>query len=335
MVNEKKIRSAKWDNLRFFLILCVVAGHLYSSYKTSNDMVNGMILFIYSFHMPAFLFVSGLFAKKAIDEKRYDKVFSLLVLFLVVKYSRWLMNIILNQSYRFFYTKMPDVSWYAFALLVYYLFTMWIRKYDPRYMMIFAVIVSCVSGYASGLGTKFAMTRVLAFYPFFLAGYYLKTEDILKVTEKKAVKIGSAALMIFLAVLAFTKTEELNWLLKLFKGRNSYKALKDYMEIGGLIRFAWIIVAMLIIFALISLTPSFKSVISKWGSRTMQVYAFHNLLVDLFYEHFDKFTWFETASSAATVAALFVVAVLITAVLSIKPIEIIMKKIIYPKKRVE
>lgn len=57
------VRSARMDNFKCFLIICVVFGHLL-------EMQEGMAseclyLAIYSFHMPLFVWVSGYFAKPA------------------------------------------------------------------------------------------------------------------------------------------------------------------------------------------------------------------------------------------------------------------------------
>lgn len=46
------------DNLKCFLILCVVIGHM-----LELVYAGGGYRIIYSFHMPAFIFVSGYFAR--------------------------------------------------------------------------------------------------------------------------------------------------------------------------------------------------------------------------------------------------------------------------------
>ena len=57
-----KTREYQWDNLRFLLISLVVLGHLWEIMGQApyKDVVYRII---YSFHMPAFLFLSGMFAK--------------------------------------------------------------------------------------------------------------------------------------------------------------------------------------------------------------------------------------------------------------------------------
>lgn len=331
MMNEKTIRTAKWDNLKFLLILCVVVGHFYSQYS-KNDVARSMVFFIYSFHMPAFVFVSGLFSKRTVNEKRYDKMFSFFILFLVVKYVRFLIMVITNQRFSFSYTDIPDVSWYALAVFVYYLVTVFFRQFDEKYMMIFAVVVACVSGYAKEVGTFLSLSRILTFYPFFLLGYYLKAEDIQKFTEKKVVKAGSVLLLILLAYVSFMKIDNVYWLVNIFRAKSSYKSLSYYGQYGAMLRLSWMMLAMLLTMALISLTPSVRCIFTKWGSRTMQVYALHFFPLRLFFDMFNGKAWVKNISSEHYMLLVFVIAALITCLLSIKPIGVVMDKIIYPKK---
>ena len=54
-------RDYKMDNIRFFLIFCVLLGHFLELFvgAFSSDLYK----IIYSFHMPAFLFLTGFFAR--------------------------------------------------------------------------------------------------------------------------------------------------------------------------------------------------------------------------------------------------------------------------------
>ena len=59
MMDKKRI--ALWDNLKFILIVSVVIGH----FINIRDSVtyHSIFIFIYSFHMPLFIFLAGLFHK--------------------------------------------------------------------------------------------------------------------------------------------------------------------------------------------------------------------------------------------------------------------------------
>ena len=60
---KMKKRIALWDNLKFLLIIFVVIGHYTQQFRADNETLQRIYVFIYSFHMPAFIFVSGYFAK--------------------------------------------------------------------------------------------------------------------------------------------------------------------------------------------------------------------------------------------------------------------------------
>ena len=56
-------RVEKWDILKFFLMFFVVLGHIADCYTLEHESMRSLYLFIYSFHMPLFIFLSGLFLR--------------------------------------------------------------------------------------------------------------------------------------------------------------------------------------------------------------------------------------------------------------------------------
>lgn len=63
-VSRNTKRIYKWDNLKCFLIVMVVIGHFVNQYAPISNTMKSLSLFIYSFHMPLFIFLSGLLQKK-------------------------------------------------------------------------------------------------------------------------------------------------------------------------------------------------------------------------------------------------------------------------------
>lgn len=78
-------RKYGYDNLKAFLIICVVTGHMIQPFNTLTNNFSGIFLSIGTFQMPAFIFISGLFAKCAISDKRRfkDKIVFFFVLALL------------------------------------------------------------------------------------------------------------------------------------------------------------------------------------------------------------------------------------------------------------
>ena len=55
------MRESYWDNLKFILIYCVVLGHCLGCCTTSGLSV-ALWDFVYLFHIPLFVFISGRFS---------------------------------------------------------------------------------------------------------------------------------------------------------------------------------------------------------------------------------------------------------------------------------
>ena len=58
-----KVRKAYYDNAKFLLVFLVVLGHFIQSYIHDNKIIFTLYTTIYLFHMPAFILISGYFAK--------------------------------------------------------------------------------------------------------------------------------------------------------------------------------------------------------------------------------------------------------------------------------
>ena len=104
-----KSRNYFLDNYKALLILLVVIGHFIEPCYTNNVFLTILKWVIFSFHMPAFIFISGYFSKKDMGlEKLIQKlvipyfVFELLYYFLYVKLLRHFQVDIL---YLFFHLK--------------------------------------------------------------------------------------------------------------------------------------------------------------------------------------------------------------------------------------
>src|SRR5690625_7801367 len=56
-------RLAYFDNAKLLLIFLVVFGHLIQPFTGDSKSVQTLYTWIYTFHMPAFIFLAGFFAK--------------------------------------------------------------------------------------------------------------------------------------------------------------------------------------------------------------------------------------------------------------------------------
>ena len=102
------------DNLRGFLILLVILGHCIQCIDTDFDH-NIIFRYIYSFHMPLFMFISGFVSFKENYEwssvkKRFFQ--------LIIPFMAWAMlGMTISGNYNWIWLTKPDTAlWFLWVL---------------------------------------------------------------------------------------------------------------------------------------------------------------------------------------------------------------------------
>ena len=107
-------RIALWDNLKFFLVTCVVVGHFADQFADISLAYDSIFLFIYSFHIPLFIFISGIFYKKGNTTKKF--IFFVSVGFAYKIISAFLERVLGTVNVEFSLLSDGGISWFMFAL---------------------------------------------------------------------------------------------------------------------------------------------------------------------------------------------------------------------------
>ena len=328
---EANKRIEKWDILKFFLIFLVVLGHLIESFGGGTEHMNAAFLWIYTFHMPLFIFISGMFGRKTVSEKRYDKMAVFLFLFFITKIILFVSRIIAYGTFSFSLVQDGDLPWYMLAIFVFSLVTVALRKFSPAYIFPLIIIIACAAGYDSEIGDKFAAMRLIVFYPFFYAGYCFEPKKVKEFTDRKYVKIISAVIMIAFTVIVIAKSGFLFQFKPLLTGRGNFNSLKNYGEYGFFLRLIYYALVFVVGAAVISLTPNrltSKGIIAKLGSRSVQVYMLHYVFV-----HFIDGRLKEYIPNTHLAVILTAAAVIITLICSLKLWEPIFKVLMNPIRK--
>ena len=330
--NEKTNRVMKWDNAKCVLIFFVVLGHLINetvSYTYDPDLavLEKINFFIYTFHMPAFIFISGLFSKKTVDNKRYDKIGSYLRLYFVMTFIVFFSKFIIRGRAPYSLMYELGVPWYALSLFSMFLIMIFLRSYNKTEVMIGVIVLGALIGYDKHAGSFLCLSRTLTFLPFFVLGYYLDIKKLVEFLEQKIVKIVSAVILVVYAVAVSLNTEKVYYLYKnFFKGRSTYKGTfkidivgEGFNSYGWLYRIIYYILVTILIMAFFSLIPNTKTVLSKLGSRTLPVFAIHYgvvfIIVNLGFSGFVK----DAPNQWLGLLIIAAVALLIQLILSVKP----------------
>ncbi len=285
MKKEISSRLQKWDILKFILIFLVVLGHIADFSTRNNEYMRTLYLAIYTFHMPLFIFVSGLFSKKTVNEKKKDKIFSYLVLYFALKFINFLYFWISSGKTSFSVFTETGLPWFMLALFAHSLITAAVKDFSPKYVAVFAVVLACLAGYDKNINSFLALSRIIVFYPFYYAGYLSDAKKIEEHCKRKLPKILSSVIVAAFVLFAVFFGERFYWLRPLVTGANPFAALNTCAEYGFLIRLGYYAVAAALCYAVIVLTPSQTPLgfAAKIGRRTLPVYAFHYIILYILY----------------------------------------------------
>ena len=167
-------RDVRLDNMRCLLIFLVVLCHLLVELPHS-ELVNVLYQIIYVFHMPAFVFVTGYFAR--FRPKRM--VAGLLLPYVVFQVAAIVRkNIVAGRVWATGLTLLyPQWTlWYLLACMLWYVTIPLLEQTRGKRAQVAVVatslVASCAAGYVPWLGEFMDLARVVAFFPFFCAGYY-------------------------------------------------------------------------------------------------------------------------------------------------------------------
>lgn len=268
-------REAYFDNARLLMIAFVVFGHLIQPYQ---DMLFLQMSYtwIYTFHMPVFIFLAGFFARgtgtKAAVEKLAKKLL-LPFLFFQVIYTiyyymigkdGWMESILVPQW----------ALWFLLSLFCWHILLIPFKRIRPSLGIPLAVFIGLLVGYFNEIGGVLSLSRTFVFFPFFLVGYWV-TKEQLAVLRRLPIRIGGGLLLIAAGTLFYLYPDiPTDWLL----GSKSYAVL-GAGEAGGIMRLLVYLFSGLMMISVLALVPNKKMPFTKYGQRTLYVYLLHGFFI--------------------------------------------------------
>lgn len=325
----EKQRDDQMDNIRAILIFCVVTGHVISNFgeTTGTDAVYKII---FSFHMPAFLFVSGYFARYN-PKKLFASLFPLYVIFQIAQYlERWLILGITDGNWEMggFDFFIPQWTlWYLVALMMFQLllplFETDNKKKQAGFLILSAALGMLV-GFTPDTDNFMAMSRVFVFLPFYLWGYYERKNQILRHLDRRSwfpAARGIAAAAGIVLTVGFCLFEN-RIVAKNFYGTDAFA---DGGMIAGRV-FAWATAVVWILILLIWTPRRRLWMMETIGKNTLPVYLFHSLAI-LVLVRTPLYTLMQ-----GRLAPVLILAAALTVLLSREPLEKLLRKVKLPYK---
>ena len=280
----KTKREPYYDNLRAFLIFLVVLGHFCETAQVST-IAPAIRYLIYTFHMPLFIFVTGLFFKPENTDNNFQKGIRFLILYVIMKMVDWVTYSALSHQIReFSLISESGLPWFMFAMGLWFIFTPLILKsIEMKFLIPFSILLALVVGYDSSIATTFMLSRVIVFWPFFLAGIALPRDKMLAFVIKKGLPILGLIIFASAAYMVFYHYDYVRILNPMLSAQHPYADLGEFAPYGFIIRGWTYIISIIMGLAAMFLIPRQRLLFTPLGERTLSVYFFDTVVYAITY----------------------------------------------------
>ncbi|RAK09327.1 fucose 4-O-acetylase-like acetyltransferase [Halanaerobium saccharolyticum] len=283
-----------FDNAKFILITLVLIGHFFEPLLQENTLAEVLYIFIYSFHMPAFIFIAGYFSNVNVEFKYYliKNIKRLLIPYFIFQFLYLAFNSLLNNYSLILNFKRPFwILWFLLSLFFWRVLIFIIEKFKIPAVFTFlaAVAAALLIGFTAEFGRIFSGSRTVVFFPFFILGYYFKKYSI-AVRYKNLDNYISRKLMFFIytAELIFIYLFLNNLNLEILYGAVSYFRLGSGLSQALLNRFLFLNAALINLFLFFKIIPAQRTLISSRGARSIYPFLLHGFII-IILDKFDLF----------------------------------------------
>ncbi|MFF8092054.1 acyltransferase family protein [Streptomyces sp. NPDC016675] len=198
-----RARDAFFDNAKYLAIVLVGVGHAWGQILDGNRTVETLYRVLYTFHMPAFIIISGYFSRSFdLSPKRVRRLVTGVAVPYVVFEVAYALHRRLSED------PGADISlldptyllWFLCALFVWRLTTpLWktVRRPLP-----IALAIAALASVTPTIGNDLNMQRVLQFLPCFVLGLLLRPEHF-RLVRRRSVRIMSVPVVAAAVVVAW------------------------------------------------------------------------------------------------------------------------------------
>lgn len=277
----KDNREYFMDNLKAFLIVLVIFGHVVTSLRPVSE-ISRLYYFVYTFHMPCFAFTSGYMAKSMMKNGKFraDRYFSTLWLYVFFRTANYLIARAFGRKASLELFDVSGAPWYLLALSAWYLMVPLLLSMKAYVGVIVTTLAGLLIGYADNVDSYLALSRTIVYLPFFTIGLYLSRER-LDIFLSKKLRIPAFLLLAASAGYFVFVGNPLSGISKIVFGGTPYSStLKALAPYGFFIRGGLYLFAIVISAACMFWIPRRKMWFSYVGRYSLAVYILHIFVRD-------------------------------------------------------
>ncbi|WP_306335825.1 acyltransferase family protein [Streptomyces sp. KL118A] len=287
-----KQRDAFFDNAKYLAIVLVAMAHAWEPLTDHSRAAEALYMTVYTFHMPAFIVISGYFSRSF--DMRPDRL-KRLVTGIAVPY------VIFEIAYTFFKRWADDdpgqpislldpwyLTWFLVALFVWRL-TVPLWKI-VRWPVPLALAIATLAVISPDIGDDLDLQRVLQFLPFFVLGLFMKPEYF-QLVRRREVRLLSIPVFASALLLAYWAAPRMTsaW----FYRRDSAQELGAPWWAGVVMTLALFGCSVVLTACFFAWVPRRKMWFTVLGAGTLYGYLLHGFLAkgSRFWGWFEDYEW--------------------------------------------
>ncbi|MEU0839248.1 acyltransferase family protein [Streptomyces sp. NPDC005962] len=315
---KPKQRDAFFDNAKYLAIVLVAMAHSWEPLTDTSRTAEALYMTVYTFHMPAFIIISGFFSRSF--DMRPDRL-KRLITGVAVPY------VLFEVAYSFFKRWADDdpshpislldpwyLTWFLVALFVWRLTTpIWKLV---RWPVPLSLAVATLASVSPDIGDDLDLQRVLQFLPFFVIGLCMKPEHF-QMMRGRRMRIASVPIFAGALLFAYWAAPRMNsaW----FYHRDSVQELHAPAWTGPVMTLAMFGCSMVLVACFFAWVPRRHMWFTVLGAGTLYGYLLHGFLAkgSRFWGWFD-IAWLHKPLGEITVT---IVAASVITVLCTPPVQ--------------
>ena len=321
-------RAPLFDNAKYLAIVLVACAHFWEPYRADSRTALALYLFVYAFHMPAFIVTSGYFTRTSVlDQPRVRRlVAGVLVPYLGFEVAYTLFRRWADQDPDYPVNAVDPLflNWFLLALFLWRLTApLWSTV---RWPLAIALGLSVLVSVTPDVGPALDLQRVLQFLPFFVLGTRLEARHFAKLRERR-VRWAAAPVVAGACAVAYWAAPRMSpvWLYH----RQSAQELGVSTAAGVAMSLALFGCSLLLTACFFAWVPGRRTWFTTLGTGTLYGYLLHGFVV----KGSVYWGWYEHPWVAGPVGMVTVtgVAALLVTLLCTQPVRRVFRPVVEPR----
>ncbi|HEY2452023.1 MAG TPA: acyltransferase family protein [Scandinavium sp.] len=271
-------RDTKIDNIKGGLMILVIFGHMIEPLIKTNPTLSNVYDFIYLFHIPAFVFLSGCLVGDAPVVKWNSLIKGIVIPFLMFSFLYEIPDLLINKTMSGYIGALTPnwILWFLVSLLCWRLITPIVMRF--RFALLVSIAASLLISLTSVDGYTYGAFRTVILFPFYLVGVLL-CPLAYKVRDYRLHRYLTMAAMVLFIVVAFIPLPFNRYFLYCVAPFNAF----GYTNEMGLIQRVEYYPIALFVTLLFCLSVAEFKILGVIGRNSLYVYLWHGLIVKYYF----------------------------------------------------